>query len=64
MGTSLMIFIIHSRPFQGDNVRQELSELVGELPDLFNEVVSILPPLLPAMNYYEAFRHYSSGKSR
>ena len=47
---------------QGKNVQEELTQLVTELPSIFDKVLESLSPLLPAIIYYQSFVQYTTNK--
>ena len=47
---------------QGVRVREELQQLVSELPVIFQHIVSLLPSLAPAVHIYQSFIQDSTGR--
>lgn len=48
---------------QGVRVREELQALLSELPNIFQQVVDTLPPLIPAVCCYQTVIEHTTGKS-
>ena len=47
---------------QGEYVQEELAELVGELPGVYEKVLSDLPSLVSSISYYKAFVKHSTKR--
>ncbi|XP_064397823.1 CDK5 regulatory subunit-associated protein 3-like [Halichondria panicea] len=47
----------------GKSVQEELSQLVAELPSVFDRVLDDLPPLISVITYYQSFVQYITSKS-
>lgn len=41
--------------FQGVNMKLELSQLIGELPEVYSQVLQALPELIPVITFYQTF---------
>lgn len=48
---------------EGVRVREELQQLLSELPVIFKDLVSTLPTLAPAIHFYQSFVQHSTGRS-
>ena len=44
------------------NVSEELAHLVSELPAVFEQVLTALPSILPAIAYYQSFVQYTTQR--
>lgn len=47
---------------EGVRVREELQALLSELPNIFQQIVDTLPPLIPAICCYQTFIEHTTGK--
>lgn len=59
---SHLMYILLFTP-QGVRVREELQALLSELPNIFQQIVDTLPPLIPAICCYQTFIEHTTGKS-
>lgn len=59
---SLGLSVSATRSLQGERVREELQDLLSELPAIFQQTVDWLQTLSPALSYYQSVMETNTGK--
>ena len=59
---SLGLSVSATRSLQGERVREELQDLLSELPAIFQQTVDRLQALSPALSYYQSVMETNTGK--